>query len=445
MLGILYLPADARPDPTKERVAGLVPLRRLALTLQAAGCRRLLVVSREEPKKLSSALQEIAGAELAPGETSDLVQLLSDPELTSQPILLADGRVFMSRNIPGGLEQAAGEGSAVALDDKDEVAGIAWLRAAASAAVAHRLQEAPAQGLGQAFRALLERGLATAYRAPFPEFATLVTELSAVSSATRRLFRSIYKPTDNLYARMNRKLSLPLTRLLLPTRISANLMTVVTLGVGVAAGLLMARGDYFGFACGALLSFLAAVLDGCDGEIARLKFEESALGCWLDSVADYAYYFFYFGGLAVGLYRQTHAPWVLWAGISTISGIIAAQLITAWQRRRYAGSNPSGFATMVQQQLDKRSNQNRAAFLMKWINQYAKRSTMPFWGLVVIVLGGAKFLLWMAAICTWWYFFGALFVRRYYPKSGSVAQARPLPAALPEPSAGTRSQRPIVS
>ena len=446
MLGIVYLPTPApgAPDPARERVAGLTPLRRLVLTLQVAGCTRLLVVSRAPLDELAAALRGIAGVELVPGAQAELARLLVDTELSSQPILLADGRICLSRNIPSGLAQAAGEGSAVALDDQEAASGIAWMRAAASAALAQHLQAAPGRALAEAFRELIERGLAIPCRSAFPEFAALVVDRAGLSIATRKLFRSIYKPTDNLYARLNRRLSLPLTRLLLPTATTANLMTLLTLGVGVAAGLLMARGDYFGLALGAFLSYLAAVLDGCDGEIARLKFEESALGCWLDSVADYAYYFFFYGGLVIGLYRQTHAPWVLLAGASTISGLVAGQAITAWQRRRYSGSNPGGFAAMVQEQLDKRSDQDRSAFILKWVNQYAKRSTMPFWSFVVILLGGAKFLLWLSAICAWWYVLGALFVRRFYPKSGSVAQARPLPPALPEAAPGATSRRPVA-
>ncbi|HEX9638791.1 MAG TPA: CDP-alcohol phosphatidyltransferase family protein [Acidobacteriota bacterium] len=445
MLGIVYLPKlePEAPNPAVDRVAGLVPLRRLALTLHSAGCDRVWVVTEEPPQsRVAQALRGIPELELRAGGAEALADLLGDAELTQQPIVLADGRMFISRFLPAGLSQVAGEGSAAAIDAAGRATAIAWLRAAASAAVAHRLRSAPGGGIAPALAALLERGLASAYRPEFPEFAAQVESRSDLIAATRKLYRSIYKPTDNLYARMNRRISLPLTRLLLPTPMTANWMTVLTLGVGVAAGLLMARGEYWGLALGAVLSWLAAVLDGCDGEIARLKFEESSLGCWLDSLADYAYYFFFFGGLVAGLYRQTHAPWVLWAGASTLSGVVAGQLITAWQRRRYGGTNPSGFATMVQQQLDKRSSENRGAFLMKWINQYAKRSTMPFWGMVVIVCGGAEFLLWMAAICTWWYFLGALFVRRYYPRTAALVP-RTAPLAT-KTAAVAPARRPMV-
>ena len=51
---------------------------------------------------------------------------------------------------------------------------------------------------------------------------------------------------------------------------------------------------------GAFLSLAASILDGCDGEIARLKYQESALGCWIETFGDYSYYVAIFVGLTIG-------------------------------------------------------------------------------------------------------------------------------------------------
>ena len=53
------------------------------------------------------------------------------------------------------------------------------------------------------------------------------------------------------------------------------------------------------------LSLAASILDGCDGEIARLKYQESALGCWIETFGDYSYYIAIFIGLTIGAVRQT--------------------------------------------------------------------------------------------------------------------------------------------
>ena len=54
-----------------------------------------------------------------------------------------------------------------------------------------------------------------------------------------------------------------------------------------------------------ILSLFASILDGCDGEVARLKLQESAFGCWLETICDYLYYLFIFVGMTIGLLRST--------------------------------------------------------------------------------------------------------------------------------------------
>jgi phosphatidylglycerophosphate synthase len=53
-----------------------------------------------------------------------------------------------------------------------------------------------------------------------------------------------------------------------------------------------------------------SVLDGCDGEIARLTYRFSRLGQWLDSVGDDLTNYAFFLGLAVGQARARELPWL---------------------------------------------------------------------------------------------------------------------------------------
>jgi len=101
------------------------------------------------------------------------------------------------------------------------------------------------------------------------------------------LFRSLDKPTDGLASRhLHRPISRAITRAVLPLGVTPNAMTLVAAlfgiaGVGVAAG-----GGYSRFVAGAALFWIQNVLDGCDGEIARLKYLRSRVGEWLDQVLD---------------------------------------------------------------------------------------------------------------------------------------------------------------
>ena len=107
---------------------------------------------------------------------------------------------------------------------------------------------------------------------------------------------------------MNRRISVPISRQLIKLPITPNMVSVFTLGVGVASGFFFACGGYWNVLVGAVLSLWASILDGCDGEVARLKLLESDFGCWLETICDYLYYLLIFGGMAIGLVRSSGNP-----------------------------------------------------------------------------------------------------------------------------------------
>ncbi len=85
---------------------------------------------------------------------------------------------------------------------------------------------------------------------------------------------------------LNWRLSTPITRLLANTPITPNQVTFVSFAVGVTgAGLLLLRTPWAIGVGGGLLQ-LQSVLDSCDGELARLRYQGSKLGQWLDNVTD---------------------------------------------------------------------------------------------------------------------------------------------------------------
>jgi phosphatidylglycerophosphate synthase len=147
------------------------------------------------------------------------------------------------------------------------------------------------------------------------------------------------KPTDGIFARTNRRVSLRITRWLLPTRVTANMATLMVLACSVLAGLVMATGS---FVAGALLSWVASMLDGVDGEIARAKLMASEWGHWLEMACDYAFYLAIILGCGVGLARvDGNAAWVQ-AGVVGAAGVVLAFVTVAGLKRRYGGMEPDG-------------------------------------------------------------------------------------------------------
>jgi len=101
------------------------------------------------------------------------------------------------------------------------------------------------------------------------------------------LSRSLAKPDDGLISRtINRKLSgrllTPLLLRLAPG-VSPNQASALAFAVAIAAAAAFLLGQPV---IGGLTVQLASVLDGCDGEIARLKKAESRFGSFFDAVLD---------------------------------------------------------------------------------------------------------------------------------------------------------------
>lgn len=152
--------------------------------------------------------------------------------------------------------------------------------------------------------------------------------------AERLLLGTLFKPTDGIISRkLNRHLSLRVTSWLLGTSVTPNQMTVVAFGFGLAAIAVVLRYGSAGFIPGAVLLQIQSILDGCDGEISRLKYLRSRMGEWLDQVFDDVINLGYFVAVGYLLYRtgSSLAGWVtLVGGVSHLVYQVAlyAALIT---------------------------------------------------------------------------------------------------------------------
>ena len=79
---------------------------------------------------------------------------------------------------------------------------------------------------------------------------------------------------------------------------------------------------YFFLLLGALLAQLSSILDGCDGELARLKLLESKFGGWLDQVLDRYGDLFILTGLTFHTYSIHQTLTVFFIGFIAVGGKI---------------------------------------------------------------------------------------------------------------------------
>jgi 1L-myo-inositol 1-phosphate cytidylyltransferase / CDP-L-myo-inositol myo-inositolphosphotransferase len=161
-----------------------------------------------------------------------------------------------------------------------------------------------------------------------------------LAQAERIIRRSSYKDTDRGFACFNRRISLPISVALMRTPLTANQLSVTLVAVGIYAGWLFSQGRYWTGLVAACLSLAASVLDGCDGEIARLKYQESALGCWIETIGDYLYYIAIFIGITAGTVRQTGSPAFYWIGGLALAGTLATFALLIFLRNRITSGRP---------------------------------------------------------------------------------------------------------
>lgn len=103
-----------------------------------------------------------------------------------------------------------------------------------------------------------------------------------------------------------RKVSRTFTNALVETRIKPNTVTGISILVGLLAAYLASTGEYF---TSGVVFLFSLVLDCVDGEIARYKSQFSALGAWLDALADRVKEFAYIGALAYST-NETRTWWL---------------------------------------------------------------------------------------------------------------------------------------
>jgi phosphatidylglycerophosphate synthase len=116
-------------------------------------------------------------------------------------------------------------------------------------------------------------------------------------------------------------------------------MTLVSLAVGLLGAPFFLSVDPLHQVVGSLLFLTHSILDGCDGELARLKFLESPAGARLDFWGDNLVHVAVFTSMAIGWSVAADAAWPLLLGALAVSGTAAAAVLVS--RRSAAAATAS--------------------------------------------------------------------------------------------------------
>jgi phosphatidylglycerophosphate synthase len=394
---LLYLPSDTEaPVAASVRLAGLPVVERVIRAAARADYGRIIVWTGDSSRQTGLALRALARAvpgvvlvssdrewslELEDGSVSPIVTAIG-PATVVSPALFEDAATIRPSHgemadVPAGPQSLESGVLRLSGDDAmDRNALAARLRAARERAASLPSGQDVSRG-----RARLALRIETR------------DDLAAAEATIRR---ASYKDTDNKLARLNRRISLPISVALIRTPLTPNQLSVLLVGLGFYSAWLFSLGHYSTGILAAFISLAASILDGCDGEIARLKYQESALGCWIETFGDYTYYVAIFVGLTIGAVRQTGVELFYWIGALALAGTLLSFAFLIYLRSRITAGRPERLHAIARERF--KAEPTVWSRLIWRLSFTATRSAMPYGIFAFSLVYGLPAIVVLAAI-----------------------------------------------
>ena len=401
LLVIQANPGEADGIRTDTVVLGLPLIRRVALAAKSAGFERMVVLARDVAGTLK-ALSETPATVVAAGEPV--------PTFGSTRIVVLAGNILPSRSLLRTLREwrldtgrMDVEPGAVAVIEMDRH------RESLQMSLSSRSEQLGLEGDGSF--ASLGGSLRMREREIIDGDTLVLTPSTTKADIENHLLGGLVKDTDGFMARhFARPLSLALTRRLVATPISANAMTVFSASIGLLAAPFFLSSDPAVQLMGGLLFVVHSIVDGCDGELARLRFSESRLGGLLDYWGDNVVHVAIFSCMAIGWSIDVGASWPLLAGTMAVAGTLASAGFVYWRTMRTEKSPGPVFTTVARTD---RSGLTR-------ISDALARRDFIYLVLVLSAFGKAAWILAMTAIGAPLYFLVLLAIAARENRAGYV-------------------------
>jgi len=218
-----------------------------------------------------------------------------------------------------------------------------------------------------------------------------------LKAAEKKLYGSLTRATDGFFARLiNRRISLFFSSRIWRLGITPNMVTGFTLVLGILAGLAFAQGSSMWWGLlGATLFQMQSIIDGVDGELARLMHRETPFGFWFDISVDNISHMAVFGGIAVGqTVDRVPGPWGL-LGFFSVLGVVSGFAVMA------PLLNPRGKKPAL-------GDNNRP--LTRLVENLSRRD-FTYLLFPLAVLGWLGGFLWAVAFGTWLYALAVVILR----------------------------------
>ena len=198
----------------------------------------------------------------------------------------------------------------------------------------------------------------------------------------RRMNKSFEGPVDAL---INWRFSMRITRVLArrSLALTPNHVTIAAIAIGLFASLLASHGGYARVAFAGVLLEFNSILDSCDGELARLRYQYSKLGQWLDNLSDDIVDNLFL--IAVG-----HGLGGIWAtlGLLAAGGRLLVSIVTYVSVYRRTGTGDV-FAFRWWFETDKATADDvyDPKAITTWLRSFGRRDTFVFVWMIACLLG----------------------------------------------------------
>jgi len=240
-----------------------------------------------------------------------------------------------------------------------------------------------------------------------------MTDNMSIKTAVDHISKNIIENTGGFIAqKINKRVSIPISKVVSRTRIHPNYLTVLNMIIGWLSSVMVflctldqfsGTEKYIFMAVGGFLFQSASVLDGVDGEVAKFTLKVSKLGGWLDTLSDNSTLLFFLISTSYLYYTimggivSIITIGILFAGLAVMLGIMVSYL------SKYSDSGSLvAYDREFLQRLPEDDKIVQFALKMKYIT---KKEMFSIWfflvgltGYIHMIIPMASFVLLMAAL-----------------------------------------------
>lgn len=210
---------------------------------------------------------------------------------------------------------------------------------------------------------------------------------------------------------INKRISLPISILLTHFHVRPNAITVFNMLLGLASGIGTGGMTNMSLLVGAIMFQTASVVDGCDGEVAKLTFRTTKFGQYIDTLADNSALFSFLIGLVIHEYRVAGTTSAIALGAPLIIGLVG--LLGVMIHYLHHHSDSASLVTFEKQFIDSMSRDKHPRIV--WFLQHAKylvkKDFFSMFFLVLAIFNILPLALVFATLAVWIGFVLVLYLR----------------------------------